>query len=58
MTSFFYLLLYMTSIILKRLGCKYANCTLISDRSYLFAEIQLNLFKTYNEKLNMLMRNN
>ena len=35
-----------------------SNCTLIGDRGYLSAKIQLNLFETYNIKLNTPMRNN
>jgi hypothetical protein len=35
-----------------------SNCILIGDRCYLSVEIQLNLFETYNIKLNILMRIN
>lgn len=35
-----------------------SDCTLIGDRGYLSAEIQLNLFETCNIRLNTPMRNN
>lgn len=34
------------------------NCTLIADKGYLSAEIQLNFFETCNIKLNTFMRRN
>ncbi|WP_034044905.1 IS982 family transposase [Wocania ichthyoenteri] len=43
---------------LKDIKAQISNCTLIGDRGYLSAEIQLNLFDTCNIKLNTPMRNN
>ena len=43
---------------LKDITTQINDCTLIGDRGYLFAEIQLNLFETYNIKLNTPMRSN
>jgi len=43
---------------LKDIKMQISNCTLIGDRGYLSAEIQLNLFENYNIKLNTPMRNN
>ncbi len=43
---------------LKDIKHQISDCTLIGDRGYLSAEIQLNLFETYNLKLNTPMRNN
>lgn len=43
---------------LKDIKDQISDCTLIGDRGYLSAEIQLNLFETYNIKLNTPMRNN
>jgi len=43
---------------LKDISAQISDCTLIGDRGYLSAEIQLNLFETYKIKLNTPMRNN
>lgn len=43
---------------LKDIKNQISNCTLIGDRGYLSAEIQLNLFESCNIKLNTPMRNN
>ena len=43
---------------LKDIKMQISDCTLIGDRGYLSAEIQLNLFETCNIKLNTPMRNN
>lgn len=43
---------------LKDIKDQINNCTLIGDRGYLSAEIQLDLFETCNIKLNTPMRNN
>ncbi len=43
---------------LKDIKAQISDCTLIGDRGYLSAEIQLNLFETYKIKLNLPMRNN
>jgi len=43
---------------LKDIKMQISDCTLIGDRGYLSAEIQLNLFKSCNIKLNTPMRNN
>lgn len=43
---------------LKDIKAQIRDCTLIGDRGYLSAEIQLNLFETCNIKLNTPMRNN
>ena len=43
---------------LKDIKDQISDCTLIGDRGYLSAEIQLNLFETCNIKLNTPMRNN
>jgi hypothetical protein len=43
---------------LKDIKEQISDCTLIGDRGYLSAEIQLNLFETCNIKLNTPMRNN
>jgi hypothetical protein len=43
---------------LKDIKHQISDCTLIGDRVYLSAEIQLNLFITCNIKLNTPMRNN
>lgn len=43
---------------LKDIKDQINNCTLIGNRGYLSAEIQLNLFETCNIKLNTPMRNN
>jgi len=43
---------------LKDIKTQISDCTLIGDRGYLSAEIQLNLFETYKIKLNTPMRNN
>jgi len=43
---------------LKDIKMQISDCTLIGDRGYLSAEIQLNLFENYNIKLNTPMRNN
>ena len=43
---------------LKDIKAQISDCTLIGDRGYLSAEIQLNLFETCNIKLNTPMRNN
>ena len=43
---------------LKDIKHQISDCTLIGDRVYLSAEIQLNLFETCNIKLNTPMRNN
>ncbi|MDX8554141.1 IS982 family transposase [Tenacibaculum sp. 1B UA] len=43
---------------LKDITTQINDCTLIGDRGYLFAKIQLNLFETYNIKLNTPMRSN
>jgi hypothetical protein len=43
---------------LKDIRSQISDCTLIGDRGYLSAEIQLNLFETCNIKLNTPMRNN
>lgn len=43
---------------LKDIKTQISNCTLIGDRGYLSAEIQLNLFETCNIKLSTPMRNN
>ncbi len=43
---------------LKDIKTQISDCTLIGDRGYLSAEIQLNLFETCNIKLNTPMRNN
>ena len=43
---------------LKDIETQISDCTLIGDRGYLSAEIQLNLFETCNIKLNTPMRNN
>lgn len=43
---------------LKDIKYQIKDCTLIGDRGYLSSEIQLNLFETYNIKLNTPMRTN
>ncbi|MEE9378943.1 MAG: IS982 family transposase [Candidatus Lokiarchaeia archaeon] len=43
---------------LKDIKTQISDCTLIGDRGYLSAEIQLNSFETYKIKLNTPMRNN
>jgi len=43
---------------LKDIKMQISDCTLIGDRGYLSAEIQLNLFENCNIKLNTPMRNN
>jgi len=43
---------------LKDIRMQISDCTLIGDRGYLSAEIQLNLFESCNIKLNTPMRNN
>jgi hypothetical protein len=43
---------------LKDIKHQISDCTLIGDRDYLSAEIQLNLFETCNIKMNTPMRNN
>lgn len=43
---------------LKDIKAQMSDCTLIGDRGYLSAEIQLNLFETCNIKLNTPMRSN
>jgi hypothetical protein len=43
---------------LKNIKTQISDCTLIGDRRYLSAEVQLNLFETCNIKLNTPMRNN
>jgi len=43
---------------LKDIKAQISDCTLIGDRGYLSAEIQLNLFETCKIKLNTPMRNN
>jgi hypothetical protein len=43
---------------LKDIKAQIRDCTLIGDRGYLSAEIQLNLFETCKIKLNTPMRNN
>ena len=43
---------------LKDIKMQISDCTLIGDRGYLSAEIQLNLFENWNIKLNTPMRNN
>jgi len=43
---------------LKDIKMQISDCTLIGDRGYLSAEIQLNLFETCNIKLNTPMRRN
>ncbi len=43
---------------LKDIKGQLSNCTLIGDRGYISAEIQLNLFETYNIKLDTPMRAN
>jgi len=43
---------------LKDIKNQISDCTLIGDRGYLSAEIQLNLFETCNIKLNTPMRSN
>ena len=43
---------------LKDIKSQISDCTLIGDRGYLSAEIQLNLFESCNIKLNTPMRNN
>ena len=43
---------------LKDIKLQLSNCTLIGDRGYLSAKIQLNLFETCNLKLNTPMRSN
>ena len=43
---------------LKDIKMQLSDCTLIGDRGYLSAEIQLNLFESCNIKLNTPMRNN
>ncbi len=43
---------------LKDIKTQISDCTLIGDRGYLSAEIQLNLFETCNIKLNTPMRSN
>ena len=43
---------------LKDIKMQISDCTLIGDRGYLSAEIQLNLFETCNIKLNTPMRKN
>lgn len=43
---------------LKDIKMQISNCTLIGDRGYLSAEIQLNLFETCNITLNTPRRNN
>lgn len=43
---------------LKDIKMQISDCTLIGDRGYLSAEIQLNLFESSNIKLNTPMRNN
>ena len=43
---------------LKDIKMQISDCTLIGDRGYLSAEIQLNLFESCNIKLNTPMRNN
>jgi hypothetical protein len=43
---------------LKDIKHQISDCTLIGDRGYLSAEIQLNLFETCTIKLNTPMRNN
>jgi hypothetical protein len=43
---------------LKDIKAQISDCTLIGDRGYLSAEIQLNLFETCNIKLNTPMRSN
>ena len=43
---------------LKDIKNQISDCTIIGDRGYLSAEIQLNLFETRNIKLNTPMRNN
>lgn len=43
---------------LKDIKVQISDCTLIGDRGYLSAEIQLNLFETYRIKLNTPMRCN
>ncbi len=43
---------------LKDIKSQISDCTLIGDRGYLSAEIQLNLFESCNIRLNTPMRNN
>lgn len=43
---------------LKDIQTQISNCTLIGDKGYLSAEIQLNLFDSYNIKLSTPMRSN
>ena len=43
---------------LKDIKAQISDCTLIGDRGYLSAEIQLNLFETCNIRLNTPMRSN
>jgi len=43
---------------LKDIKMQLSDCTLIGDRGYLSADIQLNLFQTCNIKLDTPMRNN
>jgi hypothetical protein len=43
---------------LKIFKTQISDCTLIGDRGYLSAEIQLNLFETCTIKLNTPIRNN
>lgn len=43
---------------IKDIKTQIRDCTLIGDKGYLSAEVQLNLFETLNIKLNTPMRNN
>ena len=43
---------------IKDIRTQISNCTLIGDKGYLSADIQLNLFETLNIKLNTPMRSN
>lgn len=43
---------------LKDIKSQISDCTLIGDRGYLSAQMQLNLFEICNIKLNISMRNN
>jgi len=43
---------------IKDIKTQISDCTLIGDKGYLSAEVQLNLFETLNIKLNTPMRNN
>ena len=43
---------------LKHIKTQIKDCTLIGDKGYLSAKIQLNLFETCNIKLNTPMRKN